>query len=183
MYKSILSFLFAYIILVTLHEGAHAILALIYGEFADFIIKFYGYEVVYLTPPDQRTGLHWMFISGISSLLTIAFGYFFFLKKVHFVQLQGWLIRTTVFWVVILGLIMDPLNLSVGPFIYEGDALGIELGSGIPLLWIQLFFFAVFLINRELAAQVWLPAFGVHTRHPLLMPWFRYRGVGRSAEG
>jgi hypothetical protein len=181
MLKSILSFLFAYIILITIHEGAHALLAFAFGEYGDFIVKFYGYEVIYQTPPEQRDGLQWLFISGTSSLLTIGLGYFLFLQRDLFVDLQGWLVRTTVFWMVILGLLMDPLNLSVGPFLYGGDALGIELGSGIALLWIQLFFFAVFLVNRELAAQVWLPAFGVRTRHPLLRPWFKFRRAEQPA--
>jgi hypothetical protein len=177
MLKNILGFGLAYIILVLLHEGTHAVMAVFYGEYSDFIFKGYGFEVIFQTPPEQRAGLQWLFISGVSNILTLAVGYLLFFQRDRLVLVKNSLPAVTSFYLVVLALLADPFNLSIGPFIYSGDALGIELGSGIPLIWIQLFFFGVVLINREILAQVWLPAFGVRTRHPLFRPWCKFREI------
>jgi len=72
-------------------------------------------------------------------------------------------------------LILDPLNISIGPLIYGGDANGIAVGFGVNRWLVQAIFFVLFILNRELAAQKILPAYGISTRHPLLIPWFAKR--------
>jgi len=84
-------------------------------------------------------------------------------------------LKAVIYYWTILSLLLDPLNLSIGPFIYGGDANGIAAGLNIHRYVIQAAFLGVFLINRELVAQKLLPMFGVKTDHPLLKPWVRLK--------
>ena len=71
-----------------------------------------------------------------------------------------------------LFLIADPMNISIGPFLYGGDALGVAKGLEIPVLLVQGVAFIVFLINRELVSIRVLPAYDIKTKHPFFVPWF-----------
>jgi hypothetical protein len=75
--------------------------------------------------------------------------------------------RTLSYWLIICLLLLDPLNLSVGPLLYGGDANGMAVGFGIDLCFIQVILMIILLLNRELLAQKVIPSFGVKTSHPL----------------
>ncbi|MBE0409158.1 MAG: hypothetical protein IBX69_05430 [Anaerolineales bacterium] len=176
MLKRLIFLLFALIAYLIVHEGLHALIAVPFGEFSDFLVKPYGFEVIFVTPPAERSGIHWLFISGMSNFATIILGYILLSQRERIAQIRIDFIRSLGYWVTLLFLLADPLNLSIGPFIYGGDALGISLGSGINIYFIQAVFLVVFLVNRELIAQYLLPAFRIETKHPLLLPWLRFRG-------
>jgi hypothetical protein len=82
-------------------------------------------------------------------------------------------LKASIYYLTMLGLLLDPLNLSVGALIYGGDVNGIAVGLGISRYLIKTIFFLILLLNRELVAQKLLPMYGVKTRHPLLRPWVR----------
>jgi hypothetical protein len=67
----------------------------------------------------------------------------------------------------LISLLADLFNLSVGPFIYGGDANGIAAGLGINRYIIQMIFLVVLLVNRELVAQKLFPMYNVPIKHIL----------------
>jgi len=74
--KKLLTFLIAFLVVVLVHEGAHALVAAAYGELAAFQVHPYGFEVIFKTPVAQRQGIEWGLISGVSNVITVAFGLF-----------------------------------------------------------------------------------------------------------
>jgi hypothetical protein len=91
------------------------------------------------------------------------------------------IVRELAYWFALLLILLDPLNLSVGPFLYGGDAQGIAVGFDVRVGVVQALSLVLLMVNRELAAQVVLPAFGVAATHPLLRPLLRLRIRSRSA--
>ena len=168
-----LAFLLAVIVLAVVHEGTHAVVAAFYSEYEAFHIRPLGFEVTFKAPVSERSGVQWAFISGASNLVTLAMGYLLLLAGHRFAHSRTAFFRTGVYYLTALSLLVDPFNLSVGPFIYGGDANGIAVGLDINRYIIQFLFFLVLLVNRELVAQKLLPTYGVETRHPLFRPWIR----------
>lgn len=167
--KRWLSFVLAAGVLYALHEGVHVAMAEYYGEFAA-IQGFPLVQVLYRTPVEARQGLQWAWISGGSSLVTLLLGYGLLVLSRPLSRGSKGFWRSFWFDLTLLGLWTDALNLSLGPFIYGGDAHGVARGLGVPLLLVQGFFWMVFLINREVTVRVLLPRYGVPTRHPFLRP-------------
>jgi hypothetical protein len=174
--KKFLTFFVAFVIFAFIHEGSHALIAAIYGEFTDFLVHPYGFEVIFKTPTIQRQGIQWGFISGVSNVLTVLLGYLLLLFVKPVARMRNAFLSAVGYWLIMMFLLLDPLNLSIGPFLYGGDIGGIVTGFGINQYIVQAIFFIVFIINRELVAQVLLPAYGIKTDHPLFKPWFQFVG-------
>ncbi|MGB7294983.1 MAG: hypothetical protein WBC70_05280 [Candidatus Aminicenantales bacterium] len=171
--KKYLGWLAALCGFAVVHEGMHAIMASIYGEYQSFAVRPYGLEVVYKTAVPERVGLKWGFISGASNVMTLALGYCLFLCRAKISVSPRRFLRNAAFWATVLFLLIDPFNLSVGPFFYGGDIGGLASGFGINRLLLQGFFCAILLFNRELIVRKLLPAYGVETRHPFFRPWLK----------
>ena len=154
-----------------IHEGAHAVVAMSYGEYEAFHVRPIGLEVTYNTPVVARTGIKWGFISSSANIITLATGYMLLFGSRKFARIRNAFLKAVIYYATLLALLLDSLNLSIGPFIYGGDANGIAVGFGMNRYAIQVFFLIVFLVNRELVAQRLLPAYGVHTAILLLRPW------------
>ena len=168
-----LTFLLAVVVFFALHEGLHALMATIYGEYDAFHVRPIGLEVTFRTPVDERSGIRWAFISGISNLATLLLGYVLLLFGRRVARSPGVFLKASIYYLTLISLLFDALNLSIGPFIYGGDANGIAVGLGINRYLVQIFFFLILLANRELVAHKLLPDYGVKTAHPLLRPWIR----------
>lgn len=169
--KKWLAFMLAVLTYVALHEGAHTLVAAMFGELESFQIRPLGFEIVFRTPTDERAGLQWTFISGTSNVLTLLLGYSLLLFSEKCNRLQSSFLKASLFYITLFLLLMDAFNLSIGPFIYGGDANGIAVGFGINRYLIQALFFLVMLANRELVARKLFPAYHVQQRHPLFKPW------------
>jgi len=172
--KRWLVFLLAVVIFVLVHEGTHALVATFYGEYEAFRIRPIGFEIQFRTPVEERDGIHWAFISGASNLVTILIGYLLMLFGERLVRLRSLFLRATLFYLTLILLLADPLNLSIGPFIYGGDANGIAIGLGLNRYIIQMIFLVVLFVNREFVAQRLFPMYGVQVKHILfqpLIPW------------
>jgi len=117
------------------------------------------------------------FISGVSNVITVLLGYLllFFVKPIA--NMKNSFMSAVCYWLIVMFLLLDPLNLSVGPFLCAGDIGGIVAGFGVNQYLVQIVSFATFLINRELVAQVLLPAYGIKTDHPYFKPWIKFGGV------
>jgi hypothetical protein len=165
------AFIFAIVIFFLLHEGAHAMMAALFGEFQAFHIRPIGFEVTFNTPVEARSGIRWTLISGTSNLLTILLGYALLAGSRRIARLQNMLLKGSLYYLTLVSLLVDPFNLSIGPFFYGGDAIGMAVGLGINRLAIQAVFFCLLLVNREIIARRLLPAYGTQTDHPLLRPW------------
>jgi hypothetical protein len=169
------TFILAIIIFAIIHEGVHAIIAIAFGEYQSFQIHPYGLEVIFKTPVAEREGIKWGFISGMSNVITLLLGYLMFSFRVKIAHLRNSFLSVLCYWLIVLFLLLDALNLSIGPFIYGGDIGGIIKGLGINQYLVQIMFFAVFLLNRELIAQKLLPVYGIKTRNPLFRPWIKLK--------
>jgi hypothetical protein len=145
------------------------------SEYDAFHIRPFGMEVTFKTPVDERAGFQWFLLSGTSNFLTLALGYVLFVFGNRFARVENMFLKASVYYTTLLSLLLDPLNLSIGPFIYGGDATGVAIGLGVNRNLIQIVFFLVFLVNREIVAQKLLPLYNVKTEHLLLKSWFRLK--------
>ena len=171
--KKYLVLVTAVVIFAFVHEGIHALLALVFDEYQSFNVRPYGLEVIYKTPVAEREGMKWAFISGMSNVSTLFFGYCLFLFRVKAGSLRSHILRKVGYWATILFMLGDPFNLSIGPIIYGGDIGGLVLGFGINKYLLQGVFFMILLFNRELIAQGLLPVYGIKTNHLFFRPWLR----------
>ncbi len=130
-----------------------------------------GPEVIFKTPVEQRSGFQWALISGSSNLITILLGYLLLLNRQRLSQATSLFSKGLVYFLTVLLLVADPLNLSIGPFFYGGDVYGIAEGLGIHRYVIQFVFLIILLVNRELIATNLLPAYDVETDQILFRPW------------
>jgi hypothetical protein len=168
--KKWLAFMLAVLTFVALHEGEHALVAAIFGELKTFQVRPFGFEVIFRTPTDERTGIQWVFISGTSNVLTLSLGYSLLMLSQKCNRLQSSFLKASVFYLTLLLLLIDAFNLSIGPFIFGGDVNGIAVGLGVNRYLIQTLFFLVMLVNRELVARKLFLAYHVQPSHPLLKP-------------
>ncbi len=168
-----LAFLLALIFLAAVHEGTHALVAAMYDEYEAIHIRPLGFEVTFKTQVSERSGIQWAFVSGASNIITVSIGYLLLLLGGRLARYSSNFWKTGVFYLTVLSLLVDPFNCSIGPFIYGGDADGIAVGLGISSYVVQVIFFALLLLNRELLAQKLFPTYNVQTKHLLLRPWIR----------
>jgi len=175
--KKLLTFLIAFLLVVLVHEGAHALVAAAYGELAAFQVHPYGFEVIFKAPISQKQGIEWGFISGASNVITVLWGYLLIFVVKPMANMKNSFMSAVGSWLIVMFLLLDPLYLSVGPFLYGGGMGGIVAGVGVNQYLVQIVSFAIFLINRELVAQVLLPAYGIKTDHPLFKPWVKFGSV------
>lgn len=148
-------------------------MAMLYGEYEAFHIRPIGFEVTYRTAVDERSGIQWAFISGASNLVTLLMGYLLLMLGEKLARAHSVFVRAGVFYLTMLSLLSDPFNLSVGPFIYGGDANGMALGLDISRYVIQAIFLVVLLVNRELVAQKLFSMYNVQVKHILFRPLIR----------
>mgnify|MGYP005845251121 FL=1 len=163
------------------HEGTHAFVAMLFGEYEAFHIRPVGFEVTYRTAIDERSGIQWAFISGASNLVTLLMGYLLLILGERLTRLPSVFLRASIFYLTMLSLLYDPFNLSVGPFIYGGDANGITVGLGINRYVIQAIFLVVLFVNRELVAQKLFPMYDVQVKHVLFRPLVRWKNRTQGA--
>ena len=71
---------------------------------------------------------------------------------------------------IFFSLILDALNLSIGPFLYGGDIGGLVVGFGVNQYLVQIACFIILLLNRELIVQKLFPLYNVKAKHPLFQP-------------
>jgi hypothetical protein len=171
--KNWMYFLFAWILYMTFHESIHAIIALIYGEYNSMVIHWYGPQVIFVTPVAERMpDMKWLAISGSGNFATLLLGYILYGLKKRIYQVRSSHLRGTLYYVTIVFLLFDAVNLSVGPFFYGGDTMGISAGLRIESWIIQLFFGFILVTNRELIVT-FMKSFGVSSGNILFRPWFR----------
>lgn len=172
--------LLAVVIFTAVHEGMHVVMAVLYDEYATLHIHYGVFpEVQYRTPVDERAGVHWGLISGASSLVTVLMGYLLLLMSGRIARWRNWFFKNLLFYLTVISLLADPLNLSLGPLIYGGDASGIAVGFGVNRYVVQIISLAVLLVNRELVVQRLFPVYDVQTKHFLFRPLLQRSGGAR----
>jgi hypothetical protein len=160
-------FLLAVAAALLLHESLHALCAALWGELAEVRLLLGVFpEVVYGTPVSERRGSQWAVIAGTPNLATIAVGYLLLALRGPICRLPPGVGRNLLFYLSLICLVMDPLNLFVGPLVYGGDAEGIAAGLEIRVEWVQGGAFLLLLTGRELAARALFPFY--ETGRP---PW------------
>jgi hypothetical protein len=167
------AFIVSVLLLTVIHEGIHALTAVCFDEFRAIHLVPPGIEVVYITSIHEREGLKWALIAGGPNIATLCLGYLLLVVRHPLARVPNLLMKGIFYYTTLLALVMDPLNLAIGPFIYGGDVGGISVGLTFAPWIIQLVFGGLFLMNHELIAQVLLPAYGIVTDHFLVRPWFK----------
>jgi len=155
------------------HEGCHVIVSLIFTEFHSIKLSLIGPEIIYKTDVVQRLGFKWGLISGVSNFSTIIMGYILLVYGKKIVEEKRRFIKKYFFYLTIVFLLVDPINLTFGPMIYGGDALGISQGFGINLRFIQIAFLIILMINRECIIRMLFPLFHIESRHFFFKPFYK----------
>jgi hypothetical protein len=169
--KNWLYFVIALMLYMLIHEGLHAYIALLFNEYDAIKIHWYGPEVLFATPVAERTpDIKWLIISGFSNLITLLIGYLLFIMKGKIINLKLPSFRSILYYVTIVFLLFDAVNLSIGPFIYGGDVNGISAGLKIKPWIIQILFGFILLVNRELIIK-FMYSFGISTNNILFKSW------------
>ncbi len=169
--KNWLYFIIALFSYMMIHEGLHAVIALFFNEYNTIKMNWYGPEVVNITSVEERIpGIKWFVISGFSNFITLLTGYLLFILKRKIVSLKHPLIRSILYYIAIVFLLFDAVNLSLGPFLFGGDINGIAAGLKIKSWIIQIFFGAVLLLNRELIVK-FMESFSVSSGSILFKSW------------
>ncbi len=144
-------------------------MAIPFNEYQSFVFKLIGPEVIFKTPIGEREGLKWSFISGVPNIITLIIGYILYYFREILNQTPKPL-KSLLFYLTVFFLLFDAFNLSLGPFIYGGDIVGISIGLGINQIIIQFVFFILLVINREIIIQKIFPVYQVKTKHFLFRP-------------
>ena len=173
--RQYLAFVLAVAVVASVHEGAHALMAVAFGEYGKFHIRPFGLEVEYSTPVANRAGVKWAFISGTSCIVTLLLGYVLLAIRKRIARLGSKYIKLGVYYLTFLFLVVDPLSMSIGPFVFGGDIGGLVAAFHVNRYLVQTPFLILLLVNRELIAQRLLPDYGIVTKHPLFRPWFKLR--------
>ena len=161
----------ALILYILIHEYFHVILSSVFIEFDKLIWHWYGPEVKFVTPEGLRTAsVKWFLISGTSNFITLAIGYFLFLTRHYILELKNIHWKNLLYYSTIVFLLFDAVNLSVGPILYGGDALGIAAGLNIKIWIVQVIFGIILLINRELIVS-FMKVFSVKSKNILFRSW------------
>ncbi|MGI6552955.1 MAG: hypothetical protein ACOX37_08035 [Bacillota bacterium] len=168
--KRYLPFIAAIIAFIIIHEGTHALTSFFFGEYKAFHVHFFGFEVVYQTAVEDRAGIKWGYIAGLSNIITLLIGYLLFLFRKELIKTKNAFFRDMGYWAIFVFMLFDPCNLSLIPFFFGGDIGGIVVGFGVNRILLQTFFFVVLLVNRELIIHKIFPLYGIKTRHILFRP-------------
>lgn len=168
--RNLLGWALAILAFALVHEAGHAFTAHVYGELQAFHVRPFGFEVTFVTAVGERLGFRWAIISGASNAITVLLGYALFLARSRLASIPAALPRILGFWLTVLFMIGDPINLAVGPFLYGGDATGIAVGLSVNRYAVQAVSLVILLLNRELLVLRVLPVYRVQTRHFLFRP-------------
>jgi hypothetical protein len=95
--KKWFAFLLAVVILLAVHEGMHALMAMLYGEYEAFHLQSIGFEVQFRKSVEERDGIHWAYIAGVSNLVTVLMGYLLLLSGEKIVRLSNVFLKGTFF--------------------------------------------------------------------------------------
>lgn len=163
------------LVFVIVHETLHAFPALLYGEYGSFLVHPYGFEVIYKSPIPERVGVHWGLISGLPNIITLSIGYLLFAYRRRIALHRNSFLGVMGYWMICIFLFADALNLSVNPIIFGGDIGGIVIGFGIRQYIIQITFFIIVLVNRELIVQKLFPFYGIESKSIFWKPWIKFR--------
>ncbi len=178
--KRLLAFILAAVVFLSVHEAMHVWTASFYHEFETLRLRPIGPEVIYKTAVEERSGRHWALISGASSVTTLSIGYLLLLFSRRLARLSSRFLKSVLFYLTTASLVVDPFNLSFGPFLYGGDAEGIAVGLGVNRYLVQAFFLAFLLVNREVVIHKLFPLYRVSSGHLLFRPLlFKSKGSNR----
>ena len=164
----------AVVVLLVVHEKTNGLIAGLYGGYDAFHVRPIGMEVTFRTPVEERSGTRWAFISRASNGMTVLLAHVLLLLGRRFARPRGVFLKASVCYLTLLALLLDRLNLSIGPIIHGGDANGIAVGLGASRYPVQTVTFLALIANRELVTQVLLPTYRVKSEHISLRPWVQF---------
>ena len=147
------------ILYLIIHEGIHFIQAINLGIFEDFrFVGIFGVEIM-ITEPLTISGLTLAMFSGASSLVTIIIGYLLLIFMPKILELKHKNIKSMLYFITIVFMLIDSLYLSVLSLIFGGDINGISQGLDVPYFVIRIFYGIVFLVNLIIVIKRVYPAY------------------------
>lgn len=142
-----------------IHEGIHFIQAINLGIFEGIrFVGIFGVEIM-ITEPLTISGLTLAMFSGASSFVTIIIGYMFLIFMPKILELKQKNIKSMIYFVTIVFMLIDPFYLSVLSIMFGGDINGISQGLYIPYFIIRIFYGIVFLVNLIIVIKTVYPAY------------------------
>lgn len=147
------------ILYLIIHEGIHFIQAIILGIFEGVrFVGIFGVEIM-ITKPLTISGLTLALFSGASSLVTIIIGYMLLIFMPKILELKHKNIKSMLYFITIVFMLIDSLYLSVLSLIFGGDINGISQGLDVPYFVIRIFYGIVFLVNLIIVIKRVYPAY------------------------
>lgn len=156
--RQYLFFILAGITYIILHEGIHAIQAIILGIYKDIKLHPLGLEIV-LKQPLTINGMTLARFSGLSSILTIVIGYLIYFLTPRIIKLRKQFLRNYLYFVGFVFLLLDPLYISILSFFVGGDINGIAQGLNTSYTLVRLFYFVIFCLNLYLVIKKYYPQY------------------------
>ena len=152
-----LSLIIAILLYYVIHEGSHAIVALLYGVFEKIRILGLGVQVVANT--EILTNFQTAIFCVVGSISTLLVAYLLVLFTKRIVESKNKLFKAICFYTTLAFLLLDPLYLTiVYKFVGGGDMNGILL-FGVPEIIIQIIFRIIAIINIFLIIKKIYPAY------------------------
>ncbi len=142
-----------------IHESMHLLQAIYLGIFEGIrLVGIFGVEIM-ITEPLTISGPTLALFSGLSSFVTIGIGYMLLLFMPKILELKHKNIKSMIYFVTIIFMLLDPLYLSVLSITFGGDINGIAHGFRIPYFAIRMFYGIIFLVNLTIVIKRIYPAY------------------------
>ncbi len=141
-----------------IHEGTHFIQAILTNNFDS--IRLVGLAGVEIMIKEVPTGISLGLFSGLSSIITVLFGYILLLimPKIH--SLSYKMLKVALYYITIILLVLDPIYMSVlHRYVGGGDMNGVTQGLGISTVPVSIVFGGLAVINIYLVIKKVHPAY------------------------
>ena len=143
---------------IIVHEGIHLIQAILYDIYQGVKLLPLGIEIEIIQPLTIG-GFKLAAFSGLSSITTVIIGYILFLLTPKILKIKKQYIKSYIYYVMLVFLLLDPIYISILSFFVGGDINGIALGLGIPYAVIRAAYFLIAAANIYLLTKRIYPAY------------------------
>jgi len=148
----------AIIMYYVIHEGTHFVQAVLTDNFDSIrLVGVVGIEIMIKEVP---TGLALTLFSGLSSVMTVFFGYIFVIIMPKILMMNNKMVKVALYYITIILLSLDPIYLSIlHRYVGGGDMNGIIKGLNISSLPISIVFGILAVINIYIIIKKVHPAY------------------------
>ena len=154
-----ISLAIAIVLYYIVHEGAHLVVALLFGTFQSIHIANWGLgvQIVANTGAMSDMQIFWFCIMGV--IATLIVGYILVGQRKNISKIPSDFVKAILYYATIIFLFLDPFYLSIAyRFVGGGDFNGIVL-IGIPEMAVFIFFSTLFVLHLFIFLKLVYPAY------------------------